>query len=80
MLATQGSIGVHPRVSRVTEETVAITRHGDTVGYHIPARRKRSDAEFHGVAFLLTGKKIRSLPVLEGEAHNAANLVDGRIG
>jgi PHD/YefM family antitoxin component YafN of YafNO toxin-antitoxin module len=28
-----------------TEETVAITRHGDTVGYYIPARRKRTDAE-----------------------------------
>jgi len=24
---------------------VAITRHGDTVGYYIPARRKRSEAE-----------------------------------
>jgi PHD/YefM family antitoxin component YafN of YafNO toxin-antitoxin module len=24
---------------------VAITRHGDTVGYYIPARRKRSAAE-----------------------------------
>ena len=24
---------------------VAITRHGDTVGYYIPARRKRTDAE-----------------------------------
>ena len=28
-----------------TEEVVAITRHGDTVGYYIPARRKRTDAE-----------------------------------
>ena len=28
-----------------TEEAVAITRHGDTVGYYIPARRKRSDEE-----------------------------------
>ena len=28
-----------------TEEAVAITRHGDTVGYYIPARRKRTDAE-----------------------------------
>jgi PHD/YefM family antitoxin component YafN of YafNO toxin-antitoxin module len=28
-----------------TEEPVAVTRHGDTVGYYIPARRKRSDAE-----------------------------------
>lgn len=24
---------------------LAITRHGDTVGYYIPARRKRSEAE-----------------------------------
>jgi PHD/YefM family antitoxin component YafN of YafNO toxin-antitoxin module len=24
---------------------VAITRHGDTVGYYIPARRKRSEAD-----------------------------------
>ena len=24
---------------------VAITRHGDTIGYYIPARRKRSEAE-----------------------------------
>lgn len=28
-----------------TEEAVAITRHGDTVGYYIPARRNRSEAE-----------------------------------
>jgi len=28
-----------------TEEAVAITRHGDTVGYYIPARRKRTDTE-----------------------------------
>lgn len=28
-----------------SEAPVAITRHGDTVGYFIPARRKRSDAE-----------------------------------
>lgn len=27
------------------EETVAITRHGDTVGYYIPARRRRTEAE-----------------------------------
>jgi hypothetical protein len=24
---------------------MAITRHGDTVGYYIPARRKRTDAD-----------------------------------
>jgi PHD/YefM family antitoxin component YafN of YafNO toxin-antitoxin module len=28
-----------------TDDTVAITRHGDTVGYYIPARRKRTEAE-----------------------------------
>lgn len=28
-----------------SETPVAITRHGDTVGYYIPARRKRSAAE-----------------------------------
>lgn len=28
-----------------SETPVAITRHGDTVGYYIPARRKREDAE-----------------------------------
>ena len=28
-----------------TDEAVAITRHGDTVGYYIPARRKRTDQE-----------------------------------
>ena len=28
-----------------SEAPVAITRHGDTVGYFIPARRKRSETE-----------------------------------
>jgi PHD/YefM family antitoxin component YafN of YafNO toxin-antitoxin module len=28
-----------------SDTPVAITRHGDTVGYFIPARRKRSDSE-----------------------------------
>ncbi len=28
-----------------SEVPVAITRHGDTVGYYIPARRKRSETE-----------------------------------
>lgn len=29
----------------MSDTPVAITRHGDTVGYYIPARRKRSEAE-----------------------------------
>ena len=28
-----------------SESPLAITRHGDTVGFYIPARRKRTDAE-----------------------------------
>jgi PHD/YefM family antitoxin component YafN of YafNO toxin-antitoxin module len=32
-------------VRKPTEVPVAITRHGDTIGYYIPARRKRSEAE-----------------------------------
>jgi PHD/YefM family antitoxin component YafN of YafNO toxin-antitoxin module len=28
-----------------SDKPVAITRHGDTVGYYLPTRRKRSDAE-----------------------------------
>jgi PHD/YefM family antitoxin component YafN of YafNO toxin-antitoxin module len=28
-----------------SEAPLAITRHGDTIGYFIPARRKRSEAE-----------------------------------
>ena len=28
-----------------SDAPVAITRHGDTIGYFIPARRKRSDTE-----------------------------------
>jgi PHD/YefM family antitoxin component YafN of YafNO toxin-antitoxin module len=28
-----------------SDKTLAITRHGDNVGYYLPARRKRSEAE-----------------------------------
>jgi len=28
-----------------SDSPVAITRHGDTIGYYIPARRKRTEAE-----------------------------------
>jgi len=28
-----------------SDRALAITRHGDTVGYYLPARRKRSEAE-----------------------------------
>ena len=28
-----------------SDKALAITRHGDTVGYYLPARRKRTEAE-----------------------------------
>jgi PHD/YefM family antitoxin component YafN of YafNO toxin-antitoxin module len=28
-----------------SDKAFAITRHGDTIGYYLPARRKRSEAE-----------------------------------
>jgi PHD/YefM family antitoxin component YafN of YafNO toxin-antitoxin module len=28
-----------------SDRALAITRHGDTIGYYLPARRKRSEAE-----------------------------------
>ena len=35
-----------------SDKPVAITRHGDTVGYYLPARRKRSDAERAQLTYL----------------------------
>ena len=42
---------------------VAITRHGDTIGYYIPARRKRSEAERSA----LKEAAVRLQQVLEAE-------------
>jgi PHD/YefM family antitoxin component YafN of YafNO toxin-antitoxin module len=39
-----------------SESPVAITRHGDTVGFYIPARRKRTDAERE--AFRAAGERV----------------------
>ena len=46
------------------EETVAITRHGDTVGYYIPARRKRAEAE--RVALKEAASRLRQALAAEG--------------
>lgn len=43
---------------------VAITRHGDTVGYYIPARRKRSEAE--RASLQEAGSRLRELLALNG--------------
>jgi len=32
-----------------SDKALAITRHGDTIGYYLPARRKRTDAEIEAM-------------------------------
>ena len=32
-----------------SESALAITRHGDTIGYYLPARRKRSETELEAL-------------------------------
>jgi len=46
-----------------SDSPVAITRHGDTVGYFIPARRKRSEADKDALREAAT----RWQEVLDGE-------------
>lgn len=43
---------------------VAITRHGDTVGYYIPARRKRAEAD--RAALKEAASKLRAALTAEG--------------
>jgi PHD/YefM family antitoxin component YafN of YafNO toxin-antitoxin module len=47
-----------------SEAPVAITRHGDTIGYFIPARRKRSEAD--RVALKEAAKQLEELLVAKG--------------
>jgi len=47
-----------------SDAPVAITRHGDTVGYYIPARRKRSDSEKE--ALLEAGTRMQEMLAATG--------------
>jgi PHD/YefM family antitoxin component YafN of YafNO toxin-antitoxin module len=47
-----------------SDKPVAITRHGDTVGYYIPARRKRSEAD--RTALAEAGKRLREMLEAQG--------------
>jgi hypothetical protein len=47
-----------------SEAPAAITRHGDTVGYYIPARRKRTDAECD--AFTVAHEHLQQLLTAAG--------------
>src|SRR5258708_30431703 len=54
-----------------SEAPLAITRHGDTVGYFIPARRKRSEAE----RAALTEASARWQEVLDSEGISDEEVV-----
>lgn len=47
-----------------SELPVAITRHGDTVGYYIPARRKRAETE--RAALKEAASRLQQLLAAEG--------------
>ena len=47
-----------------SDKPVAITRHGDTVGYYLPARRRRSEAERAGLKE--AAARLQEMLVAEG--------------
>lgn len=47
-----------------SEAPVAITRHGDTVGYYIPARRRRSESEREALRQVAT--RMQGMMAAEG--------------
>ena len=63
-----------------SDTPVAITRHGDTVGYYIPARRKRSEAE--RTALKEVASRLQKMLEAEGisEAEIAADFKRWRAG
>ncbi len=54
-----------------SDAPIAITRHGDTVGYFIPVRRKRSAAERHA----LTKAVVQLEGMLKAHGVNEDELV-----
>jgi len=49
-----------------TDAPVAITRHGDTIGYYIPARRKRTETE--RAALQVAATRLEELLAAKGVA------------
>jgi len=47
-----------------SDKQLAITRHGDTVGYYLPARRKRSETE--RAALREAAARLREILAAEG--------------
>ena len=51
-----------------TDAPVAITRHGDTIGYYIPARRKRTETE--RAALQVAAARLEELLAAKGLAED----------
>jgi PHD/YefM family antitoxin component YafN of YafNO toxin-antitoxin module len=51
-----------------TDAPVAITRHGDTIGYYIPARRKRTETE--RAALQVAATRLEELLAAKGLAED----------
>ena len=47
-----------------SDSPVAITRHGDTVGFYLPVRRKRTEAEKE--AFMEAGRRVDEMMAAAG--------------
>jgi PHD/YefM family antitoxin component YafN of YafNO toxin-antitoxin module len=58
------------------EQPLAITRHGDTVGYYIPARRKRTEAE--RAALKEAASRLQEALAAEGSSEEEEVIKDFR--
>jgi PHD/YefM family antitoxin component YafN of YafNO toxin-antitoxin module len=56
-----------------SDAPVAITRHGDTVGYFVPVRRKQSDADWAA----LQEATAKWQAILDAEGISEDDLVEG---
>jgi PHD/YefM family antitoxin component YafN of YafNO toxin-antitoxin module len=55
-----------------SDRALAITRHGDTIGYYLPARRKRTEAEKEA----LESAAARLQEVLAAKGITANEIID----
>ena len=51
-----------------SDAALAITRHGDTIGYYLPTRRKRSEAELESLR--LAGTRMQEMMKASGVTEN----------
>ena len=63
-----------------SDKPLAITRHGDTVGYYLPARRRRSDAERATRGGVAAWQKLQQCLKELAELNQQRNLRRAREG